>query len=105
MMPQMIFHESGDEKVAVIIAFLAAQGERLAGIATGGLEYFGIELVGEEFICQPLVDKDRAGESRTLDQFAGIVFLPRRTVVAEIALERLLPPRATHRRCDGCERR
>src|SRR5258706_14056751 len=98
------FQESGNEKIAVVVAFLAAQRQRLAGIAAGGLEYFGMELVGEEFIRQSLIDQDRAGESRALDQLAGIVFLPRRIVVAEIALERLLPPRAAHRRCDGRER-
>src|SRR5258706_8610780 len=100
MVPQVVFHESRKKKIAVVVASVAAQRQRLAGIAAGGLEYFGIELVGEEFIRQSLIDQDRAGESRALDQLAGIVFLPRRIVVAEIALERLLPPRATHRRCD-----
>ena len=42
---QMIAHEGGDEVVAVVVASLAAQGERDAGLVAGGLQQLGSELL------------------------------------------------------------
>src|SRR5258708_784024 len=103
VMAQMVFHESRDKKIAVIVTFMTAQGQRLAGIPAGGLEDLRIELIGEEFVRQSLIDQNRAGEPRLLHQLAGIVFAPRRRSVAEITLERLLPPGTARRRGDRRE--
>ena len=71
MMAQVVFHERRNEKVAVIVTFLAAQRQRLAGIAAGGFEDFGIELIGEEFVRQPLINQDRACETRSPNLLAN----------------------------------
>src|SRR4029078_9719871 len=63
MMPQVIFHESGDKKVTVIVALLAAKGQWLAGIAACGFEYLGVKLVGEELVRQPLIHEGRSPQS------------------------------------------
>ena len=61
---QVIVDHRGDEVVAVVIAGMAPQGQRLAGRRASGFEYFGEQLVGQEFVSQALIDQDaRAGKA------------------------------------------
>ena len=59
---QMVFDEARNEVIAVVVAGVAAQFERLAGGAAGFLEGFRIQLLGEEFVGQALVDQDAVRE-------------------------------------------
>jgi len=64
----------------------------------------GLQLAFEEIVRRSLIDQ-QIGQSRTIvDQGAGIVFAPRRTVIAQITAKRFLSPRAVQRRHDRRER-
>ena len=104
----MVFDEGRDEVIAVVVAGMAAQGERLPGLGAGLLEDLGQQLLDQEFVAQALVDQDAAGERRAgvrCHQGAGVILLPRVFVGAEVAAEGLLAPRATAWRGDRREGR
>ena len=63
-MPQMIFHERRDEVVAVIVARMHAQRQRLRRFAAGRVEPPVLQLRFEEFVGVTLIDEDRAREPR-----------------------------------------
>src|ERR1700735_593618 len=92
MMGEMVGDEALDEPVAMIIAFLPAQRERLAGLRGRGLERVGMELAGEERVAGALIDQDRAGPGDAAHQQARIPILPTLAVRAEIVREGLLTP-------------
>eukprot|EP01133_Synstelium_polycarpum_P022073 gene22073-26500_t len=58
MEAQMLFHEGGDEVIAMVVAGMAAQLQGLAGVAARRLEHVRIQLIGQEFVGQALVDQD-----------------------------------------------
>ena len=58
MVPQMVFDDAGDEVVAVVVAGMPAQRQRLAGGCAGGFKQVGVELVGQELVGLALVDLD-----------------------------------------------
>lgn len=58
---QVVVHEALDEVVAVVVARVAAQRERLAHGRAGGLEQVRVQLLGQEFVGQALVDEDARG--------------------------------------------
>src|SRR5258707_1300621 len=47
---QMVFHEGGDEVVAVVVAGLAAQGERNFSLLAGGLQQLRAQLLFQKRI-------------------------------------------------------
>src|SRR5688572_4244934 len=57
VMLQMVRHERRDEIVTVVVAFLHAQAQRRAGLAARRLEQLGLELLAQEFVRGPLIDK------------------------------------------------
>ena len=61
MKAQMIVDEAGNEVITVVIARMAAQRQRLARLLAGGLKPMRVQLIGQEFVGQPLVDEDAAG--------------------------------------------
>jgi hypothetical protein len=61
MKAQVVFDEALDEVVAVVVAGVAAQRQRLADRGAGGFEQVGMQLLGQEFVGQALVDQDAAG--------------------------------------------
>src|SRR5947207_303576 len=56
---EMVFDECLDEEIAVVVAFVAPQLERLSRLAARFLEQLRLELLFEERVREPLVDQDR----------------------------------------------
>jgi len=61
MIGQVLADEGGDEVVAVILAFLHAQGEGAALLGIGRLQVLGIAPFGKKFVGGALVDQRRYG--------------------------------------------
>src|SRR5574343_404144 len=103
----VVVDEAGDEIVAVVIAGMAAQLDRLARVDAGSFELLRIQLFGEEFIAQPLIDQCAVREGRLLlfHQQAGIMRRPLLAVFAQIAAEGFHAPWAARWRCDRRESR
>jgi hypothetical protein len=57
---QVVFHHAGDEVVAVVVARVPAQDQRLAGVAAGGFKQMRVQLLGQEFVGLALVDEAAA---------------------------------------------
>src|SRR6185437_3010497 len=94
VMPQMVFDEALHEPVAVIVARLQAQRERLPGVTARLFEQLGTQLFAQESVGVTLVDQDGAVEAfARANQCAGIVRVPCIAVVAEIARQCLVSPR------------
>ena len=55
MMLQVILNEAGDEEVAVVVARLQAQLERVTGRFARGLQQFRLQLPREDFIAIALI--------------------------------------------------
>ncbi len=54
---QVVFHEAGDEVVAVVVTRVAAQGERLATGFAGLPQQVGMQLPRQELVGHALVDE------------------------------------------------
>src|SRR6185437_10076827 len=77
VMPQMVFDEALHEPVAVIVARLQAQRERLPGVTARLFEQLGTQLFAQESVGVTLVDQDGAVEAfARANQCAGIVRVP-----------------------------
>ena len=98
VMSNVVADKRGDEVVAVIVAGLQAQLERvIIGLACR-LEKIRFQLFGEEIVGVALVDEDCQALTGTGNQRRRIVVGPSRPVVAEIAAKGFFPPGAVHRR-------
>lgn len=64
MVSQMVGDEGRDEIVAVVVGRVATQGEGLPGLGAGFLEQLRMQLFGQKFVGQPLVDQDAFGVGR-----------------------------------------
>src|SRR5260221_10889030 len=89
---QMVRHEGLHEVVAVIVARLHAQAERLTRLCGGRGEYFRHQLLGQKLIPGALIDEDRSRKRPARDQLAGVVLAPTLGIRPEIIGERLLSP-------------
>jgi hypothetical protein len=79
VVPQVVCHEGRNEVVAVVIARMAMQSQWLAGFGAGCFKQFGVQLLGEEFVVQPLVYAyaARVGRCRhKVHQRGGVVLRP-----------------------------
>ncbi len=63
---QVVFHEGRDEVVAVVVARLASQRQRVAGVLAGLFEPFRQQLLLQELVRIPLVDEQRRAARRPL---------------------------------------
>ena len=52
---EVVFDEALNEVVAMVVAFVAAQVERLPGISACGFEQVWMQLINQEFVGQALV--------------------------------------------------
>src|SRR3984957_6518255 len=95
---QMVRHESLNEIIAVIVAGLHAQIQRLPGFGRGSGEFFRLELLDQELVPRTLIDEDGSGERLAYHEFAGIVVAPAAGILSQVIGERLFAPRALHRR-------
>src|SRR5688500_1631476 len=105
VMAQVIVHEGRDEEVAVVVALVDAQLERLSRAGACRLEELGLELALEELVAGPLVDEELARKRALREQRDRVVFGPAVPSFAEVARERLLPPGHLARRHNRRERR
>jgi hypothetical protein len=76
MVAQVVFDKAGDEVVAVVVAGVPAQDQRLAGIAAGGFSTMRVQLLGQELVGLALVHQQRRRAVAGLDQLGGVVFGP-----------------------------
>src|SRR5437764_15192239 len=101
----MVGHEGRDEIIAVVVSWLAPQHERYARVCAGLLKQLGPQLLLEELVGGPDVDEQLLHARSIFDQRDRVMLPPRRAVGAEIAGERLLPPRHLAGRNDRGEGR
>jgi hypothetical protein len=80
---QVIFHEGGDEVVAVVVALLHAQLERLIGARLA--QQLRAELAFEELIPGALIDQQRARKAPRAQQLDRVVLRPGGAIFAEVA--------------------
>jgi hypothetical protein len=59
MMPQVIFDDTRDEIVPVVVACMIAQCEALTDLRTRRFEEMRMQLLLQELIREPLIDQDR----------------------------------------------
>src|SRR3989442_5403239 len=99
MKPKMVLDKTGDEEIAVVVAFLHPQFKRDIAPNTNLFKQIGLELTRQELVLCPLVDKERRpAPPAVFDQRRRIVFAPSCTIACEIASESFFAPWTTHRR-------
>src|SRR3989338_10103707 len=104
-MTQVVIDKAGDKVVAVIVARLQPQGQRMAGSLRRRLESIRLELVFQEIITIALIHQNRQLFRCICEQGAGIPLAPARTLVAQVTRECLLAPGAIARVADRRKRR
>ena len=93
-MAQVIVDEAGDEIVAVVIARMHTQRQRMPGSRAGVAQFLRLQLLDQETVGLALIDQQGQAFAAPGNQFAGVPFLPRGAVVAEVARKSLLSPGA-----------
>ena len=104
-MAQVILDERADEEIAVVIAGLHAQRQRMTRRLRCGDQRLRLQLRLQEAVAVTLVDQDRQTLLRLADQRAGVPVQPAVLVRSQIAAERLLAPGNRRRVDDGGEGR
>ena len=87
MMPQVILHEAGDEKVTVIVVIVASQFQWLAGRLTSSFQSFRLQLLFEKNVCHSLIHQyfRLAGSAAaSLYEGAGIMGRPKSLVSTQV---------------------
>src|SRR3979490_1346608 len=105
MVPQMIFDKSGDKEVAMVIARLQAQCQRMPGPIGGLLQGLRLELIDQEGIPIALIPQDWKVLAGASNQGAAIPLTPARAIFTQITSESILPPRTIRRVADRRKRR
>ena len=79
----------------MVIAGMAAQGQRLIGMAAGVLKILRIQLIWQKFIRQPLINQNAGRERPPLvqHQLGRVMLSPGGAIFAQIGVERFGPPR------------
>ena len=91
MVAQVGFDEAGDEVVAVVVAGVAVELQRVAPAASaGGQRGLRAELLGEEAVGLALVPT-AAGARGAGDQLTGVPGAPGAAVVAQVAEKAFWP--------------
>ena len=81
-MVDVVFNKRSNEEVAVIIAGMETQGQRMPGIVAGLLQHDRFQLWAQEIVLLALVHQDMQFFLRLRNQCAGIILLPGRTVLS-----------------------
>ena len=105
MVADAVFHEGGDEVVAVVVPFAPTEDQALAGLLARLPEDVEAEpllselvaLALQELVLRTLVHEDGApgGEGLFADELAGVLLPPRPLVGTEVGGERLSLPYGT----------
>lgn len=90
-MAQVIVDEAGDEIVAVVIARMHTQRQRMPGSRAGVAQFLRLQLLDQETVGLALIDQQGQAFAAPGNQFAGIPFLPRGAVVAKVARKAFCP--------------
>ena len=93
MVLQVVSDERLDEVVAVVVARVAANVQRLTHRRARLFEEMGMELGLEELVVLALVDEDRSAPCAGSDQCGRVMLGPHGPVVAEVAAETPSRPR------------
>jgi len=103
MVSEVIFHESGDEVVGVVVACLEPQSQRVIAALASSSKVLREELMLDvEVIGVSLVNEDVEGRAIILlDELCGIVGVPGCLVLSEVSSEGFLAPRAVDGVGDG----
>src|ERR1700678_1504094 len=88
----VIFHVGRYEVIAVVIASVAAKGQRDLGLPAGVFQQVRAKLFGQELIGIAIVDQEIGKPRPTLDKGDSIVLAPGGASIAEISAQRLDPP-------------
>lgn len=94
MVPKVVVDEAGDEEIAVVVAALAPQLQRMTNGSRGLLQVIRSQLTLQEGVVEPLVDQQRQPLRRRSNQVAGIPGAPAGAIRTEVAAEGLLTPGA-----------
>ncbi len=100
MPTQLIGHEGGNEVVAVVIPFLATEGEWDACLRTCSFQQFRAKLFPQKRIGIADIDQKIGKSGAVLDQSNRIMLAPCFSIVSEIASQRLDAPRDLRGRCN-----
>ena len=79
---EVVTDETGDEVIAVVVAGLHPQRQRMPGFVARPAQALGLQLDGQELVGLALVDQQRQAFARVADQFARIPRTPRIAVGA-----------------------
>src|SRR5690606_37602008 len=92
----MVLNEGRDEVVAVVIAFVTAQGQRLFGLLARLLEYFRIQLLGQKTVVQTLIHQNTGGIrcAGLGHQGAGVVLFPSLAILTLVGTKGFFTPGA-----------
>src|SRR3990167_3851443 len=92
MVTQVVIDKAGDKVVAMVVARLQTQGQRMPRRLGGALQCLGLELSLEKVVAVALVDQDRQLLRRLRPQDAGIPLTPARTRRARFVRQGSAPP-------------
>src|SRR3546814_5204384 len=101
----MLGHEGRDEIIAVVISGLRPDFRLLPVALARFDQQSGLELFGQEIVRLALIDEQVGHAQPLIEQGARVIGVPLLAVVAEVARQRLLAPRALRRRDDRREGR
>ena len=76
---QVVFDEAADEVIAVVVARMAAQCQRLANLCTGLLKKMRLQLRVQKLVTQALVNQDtvrKQGTAARAHECGCVVLLP-----------------------------
>src|ERR1700681_1256992 len=98
MKPEVVFDKTGDEEVAMVVAFLHPQLERDIALNAGLFEQIRLKLVIQERVVGPLVDQERwSTPAPVFEERRRVIVAPSCTVASQIARKGFCAPRTTHR--------
>lgn len=93
MIGNMLANKTGDEVIAMIVAFVEAYIERLICHATGFDQIFGTQLCRQKLIFQALINAHTLHFIALLNKRAGIILLPFFTIFPSIGRKDFFSPR------------
>lgn len=88
----MLANETGNEVVAVVVAWAQIQRERVPRLVAGLAQQIGLKLTLQELVAQTLIHQQRQTLLHGANQLHGVVLLPRLPVAAQVRLEGLVSP-------------
>ena len=92
MVAQVVGDEARNEKIAMIVAGVTAQRQRLTGCLSSRFKVIEQQLFGQKFIGQALVDQQRWEPAAGFDQGRGVMLRPCAAVIAQVYVSARIEP-------------